>query len=159
MNVYSDDLLRGPTQELDLGSDDDEEEVAAVPSRLKRSKQQARPLKIVPTGSDDSSDESDEDGPVTMANMEARSKALDARAAKEAAEEAEELQLNAADGEDDLDDDMEEDEEEGTFQLPTVDEREEEKKSGGPDVHTVQRRMRACVRVLGNFAKRAAKGR
>ena len=103
-----------------------------------------------------------------MANMEARSKALDAQAAREAQLDLEELQQAAQAGEEDADfaDEEDEDEEmdgEGgeteAFHLPTAEEREEEKKAGGPDVHTVQRRMRECVRVLGNFKKRAAPGR
>ena len=158
-----------------MGSDDEDEE-PELPVKLKgkKSKQQDRPLKIIPTGSDDSSDESeddeDEDGPVTMKNMEARSRALDARAAREAELDAEEMRLAELAGEqsdDDLADaddvDMDEEGEGGEdsedFVLPTAEEREEEKKRGGPDVHTVQRRMRECVRVLGNFKKLAAKGR
>ncbi len=170
-------MLKGPVQELDLGSDDDDDE-PELPVKLKgkKSKQQERPLKIIPTGSDASSDESDgdededEDGPITMKNMEARSRALDARAAREAELNAEELRQAELAGEqsgDDLADaddvDMDEegegaDDSEG-FVLPTAEEREEEKKRGGPDVHTVQRRMRECVRILGNFKRLAAKGR
>ncbi|KAI0647188.1 NOL1/NOP2/sun family RNA met [Trametes meyenii] len=165
-----DDLLGGPAQELDLGSDDDEPE---LPTKGKKSKQHERPLKIIPTGSDASSDESDEDedGPITMKNMEARSRALDARAAREAELDAEELRQAALAGEmsdddfadvDDVDmDEQGEGVEEGeeAFELPSAEELEEEKKRGGPDVHTVQRRMRECVRVLGNFRRFAAKGR
>ncbi|TFK83477.1 NOL1/NOP2/sun family putative RNA met [Polyporus arcularius HHB13444] len=173
-----DDLLKGPVQELDLGSDDDDDDEPELPVKLKgkKSKQQERPLKIIPTGSDASSDESDEDedededGPITMKNMEARSRALDARAAREAELNAEEFRQAELAGEqsgDDLADaddvDMDEegegaDDSEG-FVLPTAEEREEEKKRGGPDVHTVQRRMRECVRILGNFKRLAAKGR
>ena len=89
--------------------------------------------------------------------MEARSRKLDARAKLDA-----ELDLGINQNDEDA---MDEDEEEGadgdlvTFDLPTAAEREEEKKRGGPDVHTVQRRMRECVRVLGNFRRYAAKGR
>ncbi|TFK54980.1 NOL1/NOP2/sun family putative RNA met [Heliocybe sulcata] len=159
-----DDPLRGPVEELDLGSDDEEDEAAVGKLRSRRSKQQERPGKIIPTGSDDSDQDSgdESDGAITMANMEARSRALDARAAREAELDMEEMQ-QAAEGEgeeDDLDVDMEGDEEVGgeEFVLPTAEEREEEKKVGGPDVHLVQRRMRQCVRVLGNF-KRLGKGR
>ena len=166
----SDDLLQGEPQELDLGSDEDELELAPSKTKGKKSKQHERPAKIIPTASDDSSDDEDEedDGPITMANMEARSKALDAQAAREAQLDMEELQRAAQAGDDDdlADDDEDEDEEmddEGreaeAFHLPTAEEREEEKKAGGPDVHTVQRRMRECVRVLGNFKKRGAPGR
>ncbi|RPD66283.1 NOL1/NOP2/sun family putative RNA met [Lentinus tigrinus ALCF2SS1-7] len=172
----NDDLLGGPVEELDLGSDDEDEE-SELPVKLKgkKSKQQDRPLKIIPTASDASSDESDEDeddedGPITMKNMEARSRALDARAAREAELNAEEMRLAELAGEESDDDladaddvDMDEEGEGGDdsegFVLPTAEEREEEKKRGGPDVHTVQRRMRECVRILGNFKKLGAKGR
>ncbi|EKM55378.1 uncharacterized protein PHACADRAFT_255965 [Phanerochaete carnosa HHB-10118-sp] len=160
--------LRGPVQELDLGSDEEEEEEEeAVPVRLKgkKSKQQERPAKIIPTGSDDSEtdeDENDEDGPITMANMEARSRAMDAKAARDAELDAEEMrQAELASDHEPPEDDMDgaEVEEGGEFQLPTAEEREEEKKAGGPQVHVVQRRMRECVRILNNFRKHAAKGR
>lgn len=166
--VISDDMLRGPVQELDLGSDEDEEEAEPVRLKGQKSKQQERPAKIIPTGSDASSDEEDEDdedGPITMANMEARSRALDAKAAREAELDAEEMrQAEVASDEEFAEDAMEEDdaEEEADaepFHLPTAEEREEEKKAGGPQVHVVQRRMRECVRVLNNFRKRGAKGR
>ncbi|GBE82020.1 25S rRNA (cytosine-C(5))-methyltransferase nop2 [Sparassis crispa] len=167
-----DDILRGPVEELDLGSDDDDEPIPAK-LKTKRSKQHERPSKIIPTGSvnssstSDSDEDEDEDGPVTMANMEARSRALDVKAAKEAELDVEEMrkaEMAGAEDDDfaDVDDaDMEGDEEEGgeAFELPTAEQREEEKKSGGPDVHLVQRRMRECVLVLGNFKRRAAKGR
>lgn len=169
--VYSDDVLRGPVQELDLGSDEDEEEAQPVRLKGKKSKQQERPLKIIPTGSNasaDEEDEEDEDGPITMANMEARSRALDAKAAREAELDAEEMRQAEVGSDEEIDEDaMDEDEaeEEGgegdaePLQLPTAEEREEEKKVGGPSVQVVQRRMRECVRVLGNFRKRGAKGR
>lgn len=101
-----------------------------------------------------------------MANMEARSKALDARAAAEAELDAEELrgaQEDAEEDEEDVDMDREADEEGNVdvepFHLPTTAEREEEKARGGPDLQVVQRRMRECVRVLEKFSKRAEKGR
>ena len=159
----SDDLLQGPAEELDLGSDFEDEELHPQPSKHKKSKQLVKPAKIIPTGSDTSSDsEEDNDGPITMANMEARSRALDAKAAMEADLDAEEMQLAAVgnqDDDDDVDMDGEIDDDGEVFQLPTVEEREEEKKAGGPEVHVVQRRMRECVRVLGNFKKLNAKGR
>lgn len=164
----SDDMLRGPVEELDLGSDEDDDEPALAPAKLKgkKSKQQERPAKIIPTGSDNSSDDEDEDedGPVTMANMEARSRAMDAKAAREAALDAEEmLEAEVASDDEDLEG-MEEADGEGeddgeAFSLPTAEEREEEKKAGGPQVHVVQRRMRECVRILGNFKRLGAKGR
>ncbi|KZV64333.1 NOL1/NOP2/sun family RNA met [Peniophora sp. CONT] len=164
-----DEYLRGPTMELDLGSDEEDEELAAPAAKLrsKRSKQAERPAKIIPTGSDlsDSSDDEDaddEDGPVTIANMEARSRALDSAAAREA--ELDEAELRAeAEGEDDSEfegaDGMEGDEalDEDAFVLPTAEEREAEKATGGPDVHSVQRRMRECVRILGKWKKLGTK--
>ncbi len=172
---HSDDLLRGPVQELDLDSDvDGDEPELPVKLKGKKSKQQERPLKIIPTGSDESSDDSDEDededGPITIKNMEARSRALDERAQHEAELDAEEMRqaaLAGAESEDDLADaddvDMDEEGEGGEdsegFVLPTAEEREEEKNRGGPDVHTVQKRMREIVRILGNFRRYAAKGR
>ncbi|KAJ3476497.1 hypothetical protein NLI96_g11117 [Meripilus lineatus] len=168
--ISQDDLLQGSVQELDLDSDEDEDEAPTIPSsRIKglKSKQWDRPSKIIPTGSDDSSsdeDEEDEDGPVTMANMEARSRALDEKAAREAQLDLEEVQDAArAGGEEDDDfeggEEGEEGEETEGFQLPTAEEVEEEKKVGGPQVHVVQRRMRECVRILDNFKKRATPGR
>ncbi|KAK0197210.1 NOL1/NOP2/sun family RNA met [Armillaria mellea] len=165
LDVEDDEPLRGHVQEFQF-SDDDQEDEPVLPVKAKKSKQSERPTKIIPTGSDKSSDsdgeESDEDGPTTMANMEARSRALDAKAAAEAELDAEELQQAAFDeGDDDfdMDDDVDEVDEEDKFRLPTAAEREEEKKSGGPDVHLVQRRMRECVRVLGRFKKLAEPGR
>lgn len=159
----SDEPLRGPVQEFDFGSDE-EEEVQLIPSKVKKSKQFERPAKIIPTASDasdsDDSDEGEEGGKITMANMEARSRALDEAVAAEAELDAEELRQAALEA-DDEDVDMADDEEEvdGEIRLPTAAEREEEKARGGPDVHTVQQRMRHCVRVLGNFKKRAEKDR
>jgi len=98
----------------------------------------------------------DEDVPITASNFAARSRALDARAAREAQLDAEELQIAAQaeadefDGVEDMDDDEEEVDapEAEAVILPTAEERLEEKKSGGPDVHIVQKRMRECVRIL-----------
>jgi ribosomal RNA methyltransferase Nop2 len=70
----------------------------------------------------------------------------------------EEMQ-NAAEGSDEEDIDMEEQGEDAeAFHLPTAEERAEEK-TRVADVHVVQRRMRECIRVLGNFRKLGAKGR
>jgi ribosomal RNA methyltransferase Nop2 len=98
----------------------------------------------------------DENVPITASNFAARSRALDARAAREAQLDAEELQVAAQaeadefDGVEDMDDDEEEADvpEAEAVVLPTAEERLEEKKSGGPDVHIVQKRMRECVRIL-----------
>jgi ribosomal RNA methyltransferase Nop2 len=105
----------------------------------------------------DSNADSDEE-PVTAANMEARSRKLDEKAKRDA-----ELDL----GINQLDDDdaMNEEDEAGegrdlvTFDLPTAEEREEEKKRGGGDLHEVQRRIQDCVRVLSDFKLLAAKDR
>ncbi|KAJ7285949.1 NOL1/NOP2/sun family RNA met [Mycena rebaudengoi] len=161
-----DDLLRGPVQEFDFGSDAEEDEPEVAP-RSKKSKQSVAPSKIVPTGSDDSSDdesEDDEEERVTMANMEARSRALDAKAAAEAELDVEEYQGAAVSDEED--DDVNMDGEENAdgdmdgepFRLPTAAEREEEKTSM-PDIHLVQRRIRECVRILGKFKRLAEPGR
>jgi ribosomal RNA methyltransferase Nop2 len=95
-----------------------------------------------------------------MENMESRSRALDVKAAREAELEVEELQEAAAEAEVDMDANIQagmgEDGE--PFRVPTPQEREEERKSGGPDVVLVQRRMAECARVLGNFKKLAASG-
>lgn len=62
------------------------------------------------------------------------------------------MQQNAApggDGEEDIE----------MFELPTAEQREEEKKRGGPDVQEVQRRIKECARVLGDLKRFGAKGR
>ncbi|KAJ7940735.1 NOL1/NOP2/sun family RNA met [Mycena leptocephala] len=160
-----DDMLRGPVQEFDFGSDAEEDEPAPL-LRGRKSKQSGQPPNIVPTGSDDSS-ESDSDGDddrITIANMEARSRALDAKAAEEAELDIEEFQAAAGSEDEDEDADMEGQEDANgdmdaePFRLPTAAEREEEKISV-PDVHLVQRRMRECVRILGKFKRLAEKGR
>jgi ribosomal RNA methyltransferase Nop2 len=98
----------------------------------------------------------DDDVPVTASNFAARSRALDARAAREAQLDAEELQMAAQAEADEFDgvEDMDDDEEEvdapdaNAVILQTAEQRLEEKQSGGPDVHVVQKRMRECVRIL-----------
>lgn len=166
MNNQSSDMLRGPAQEFDFGSDAEEEDEPPAPLLRGRKSKQGGPAphKIVPTSSGDSSDSESEDERTTMANMEARSRALDAQAAAEAELDIEEFQGAAAAAEDeDEDDDMEGEEDANgdidaePFHLPTPAEREEEKLSV-PDVHTVQRRMRECVRILGKFKRLAAEG-
>lgn len=155
----------GPVEELDLGSDDDE-----PPTTLKikgsKSKQSSRPTKIIPNAlesSDSDSSSEDEEERITIANMEARSRALDAQATADAEIDAEEMQRAEQEGGSDDFDEMDEEMDEGpdgeAFHLPTPEERAEEKEAGGPDVNSVQRRMRECVRVLGNFKKRAEAGR
>jgi ribosomal RNA methyltransferase Nop2 len=114
--------------------------------------------------SDENEDE-DEDAPITASNFEARSRALDARSAREAQLDLEELQLAAEveadefDGVDGMDDDEEEVDVPGAegFILPTAEERAEEKRSGGPEVHVVQKRMRECVRTLKMWKVSGAK--
>ncbi|KAJ3501996.1 hypothetical protein NLJ89_g9084 [Agrocybe chaxingu] len=168
-SLPSDDPLQGPAQEFDFDSDSNDEP-ELPPSKSKKSKQAERPKKIIPTASDASSSDDDEvendDEPVTMANMAARSRKLEAKEKTEADLVAEELQAEARAAEED-DEDVDMDAEEDAngdmsvepFHLPTAAEREEEKACGGPDVHTVQRRMRECVRVLSKFSRRAEKGR
>jgi ribosomal RNA methyltransferase Nop2 len=167
--TISDEPLRGPIQEFDFGTDDEEEDQQPILSKPKKSKQSERPKKIVPTASDvSSSDEDSEDDnePITKDNIAERSRKLEAVAAEEAALAQEELKESAfAAAEEDEDVDMSGEEDENgdvdvePFRLPTVEEREEEKAKGGPDVHAVQRRMRECVRVLSKFKKRAEQGR
>ena len=116
--------------------------------------------------SDSDTDENeDEDAPITASNFAARSRALDARTAREAQLDAEELQMAAQvdadefDGVEDMDDDEEEVDAPGAEDaiLPTAEERAEEKKSGGPEVHVVQKRMRDCVRILKRWKVSGAK--
>ncbi|KAJ6547463.1 NOL1/NOP2/sun family-domain-containing protein [Mycena capillaripes] len=161
-----DDMLRGPVQEFDFGSDAEEDEPTPL-LRGRKSKQSGPPPNIVPTGSDDSSEsdsDEDENERITVANMEARSRALDAQAAADAELDIGEYQAAAASDDEDEDVDMEGDEDANgdmdaePFHLPTAAEREEEKISM-PDVHLVQRRMRECVRILGKFKRLAEKGR
>jgi len=113
-------------------------------------------LSSVDASHSDIDENEDEDVPITASNFAARSRALDARAAREAQLDAEELQMAAQaeadefDGVEDMDDDEEEVDapEAEAVVLPTAEERLEEKKTGGPDVHIVQKRMRECVRIL-----------
>ena len=92
------------------------------------------------------------------------SRALDARLARDAELDAEELQLAAQVEADDLEgaEDMDADEDEvdapdsGTLLL-TPEERAEEKRAGGPDVHVVQKRMRQCLGILKRWKTSGAK--
>lgn len=93
--------------------------------------------------------------------MEARSRKLDAKAKRDAELD---LGINQNDAMDE--DAVNEDDDEGgaggdlaTFDLPTADEREEEKARGGGELYEVQRRIQDCVRVLTDFKALAAKGR
>ncbi|KAF7304795.1 SAM-MT-RSMB-NOP domain-containing protein [Mycena kentingensis (nom. inval.)] len=163
------DMLRGPVQEFDFGSDAEEPDDEPAPRlRSKKSKQAGPPpSKIIPdagSSSSDSSDEDDEEERITLANMEARSRALDAQAEADAELDLAEIQAGDA-GDEDEDVDMEDDEEDANgdvsaepFHLPTAAEREAEKATV-PDVHVVQHRMRQCVKVLGKFKRLAEKGR
>src|SRR6267142_4655445 len=107
----------------------------------------------------------DEDVPITASNFAARSRALDARAVREAGLDAEELQMAAQAEADEFDgiEDMDEEEvevdapEAEEVMLQTAEQRWEEKKSGGPDVHVVQKRMRECVRILKKWKISGAK--
>ncbi|SRR6266404_5300048 len=118
-----------------------------------------------PASVDSTSDmDDDADLPVTASNFEAMSRALDAKLARDAELDAEELQLAAQVEADDLEgaEDMDVDEDEmdapghGAV-LPTPDERAEEKRTGGPEVHVVQKRMRQCVGILKRWKTLGAK--
>lgn len=109
-------------------------------------------------------DEEGDDIPVTASNFEARSRALDARLARNAELDAEELQLAAQVEADDLEgaEDMNVDEDEvdapnNGAVLPTPEERAEEKRVGGPEVHVVQKRMRQCIGILKRWKSSGAK--
>lgn len=89
---------------------------------------------------------------MTGKNIESRSRALDKQAELDAELDEEEMQKNdapAANGEEDIE----------IFDLPTAEQREEEKKQGGPNVQEVQRRLQECARVLGDFKRFGNKGR
>jgi len=164
-------------QEFDFDTDSEDDEPIDIPTKKQKSKQLDRPLRIIPIVSDSESSESDDSDPeggrkkvkgkTTIANMEARSRAMDAEAAREAALDMQELQDAVAAGEmegddfDEMDGDEDGDEESGPSEpvkILTSEEREAEKKAGGPDTLTVQRRLRHCVKVLENF-KKLGKGR
>ena len=118
-------------QDLELSSSDEEDQGDAS------------------NATDSSSDE--ENVRVTAKNIEKRSKALEKKARRELElDEEERFAAEAAAGDAG---DMVVDEELEGFHLPTVEEREEEAKSGGADLVTIQSRMKACARVLSNFNK------
>ncbi|KAH9063389.1 NOL1/NOP2/sun family RNA met [Lactarius vividus] len=109
-------------------------------------------------------DEEGEDLPITASNFEARSHALDAKLARYAELDAEELQLAAQVEADDLEgaEDMDADQDEvdapdNGVVLPTPEERAEEKKVGGPEVHVVQKRIRQCIGILKRWKTSGAK--
>jgi ribosomal RNA methyltransferase Nop2 len=114
-----------------------------------------------------SASELDEEGgdlSVKASNFEAMSRALDARLARDAELDAEELQLAAEVEADDLEgaEDMDADEDEvdapdSDTLLLTPEERAEEKRSGGPEVHVVQTRMRQCLGILKRWKTSGAK--
>ena len=115
----------------------------------------------------DSASDLDEEGgdlSVTASNFEAMSRALDTRLARDAELDVEELQLAAQVEADDLEgaEDMDVDEDEidapdsGTLLL-TPEERAEEKRAGGPEVHVVQKRMRQCLGILKRWKISGAK--
>ena len=91
---------------------------------------------------------------------------MDEEAAREAELDAEEMRAAAEQQEEDDELNMEVDSEGGggeeddeAFHLPTAEEQQAEKAAGGPALEALQRRLRECVRVLGNFKKRAEPGR
>jgi ribosomal RNA methyltransferase Nop2 len=95
--------------------------------------------------------------------MEARSRKLDARAKRDAELNLGINQVDRMDVDGDKEDGNGEDGADGeelvTFELPTVEEREKEKASGGPELHEVQRRIQDCVRVLSDFKALSSKNR
>lgn len=164
-------------QEFDFDTDSEDDEPIDLSAKKQRPKPPDSSLNALPTGSDSepssSEDSGSEDerkkrkGKTTISNMEAQSRAMDAEAVREAELDIQELQDAVALGEvegEDLDgiDDDEDDDENGGPSEPvkilTPEEREAEKKAGGPDVFMVQRRLRHCVRVLQSF-KKLGKGR
>ncbi|KAG8764302.1 rRNA (cytosine-C5-)-methyltransferase nop2 [Ceratobasidium sp. 423] len=96
-------------------------------------------------GQESGADSDGSDAPITAKNIEARSRRLEKRAAKDA--ELERAEANYAEPT------------EAFFKLPTAEEREKEKATGGPDVQEVQMRMAECVKVLNDFKDLAAEGR
>ncbi|KAH7107533.1 NOL1/NOP2/sun family RNA met [Auriculariales sp. MPI-PUGE-AT-0066] len=145
-----DDLLKnGPQQQFDW-SDEDDPGMSGPGSGDNDS-------------SDDNGDEDeDEDGPVTMSNMERKSRALDRKSAREAELDMAELQAAAEAEESDDDgladavDDMNEDFE--PFTLPTMAElAATDARTEDPQV--VYARLRSCAAVLANFKRRAEPGR
>lgn len=160
-------------QEFDFDTDPEEDEAIDISAKKQKSRSLGRPLKFSPTGSESESSLSEDSdskdggkkrkGKTTIANIETRSRAIDAEAAREAELDMQELQDAVAAGEVDGEDleEMDGDDEGGNSEpvkILTPEERETEKKAGGPDVLTVQRRLRHCVRVLQSF-KRLGKGR
>jgi ribosomal RNA methyltransferase Nop2 len=158
-------------QEFDFDTDSEGDEANSLPAKKQTSKQLGH-LRTILTGSEPESSDSDDSGSegggnkakekTTFANMEALSRTMDTEAAKEAELDMQELQDAIAAGEME-DDNLEElDDEEGGPSEPvkvlTSEGREAEKNAGGPDVFTVQRRLRHCVRVLEDF-KKLGKGR
>ena len=152
-------------QEFDFDTDSENDEPVEFPSN-KKPKQLDRPQRIIPAESESESSDSGSEGggekvkgKTTIANMEARSRAMDAQAAMEAELDMQELQVAAAAGDmegddfDEVDGDAEDGGPSEPVKVLTTEEREVEKKAGGPDVITVQRRLRHCVRVLENFKK------
>ncbi|KAF9005558.1 NOL1/NOP2/sun family-domain-containing protein [Cyathus striatus] len=158
--IIDDEPLRGPAKKFDFGTDEEDELQPASKSLIKTKKSKKSGSKAPDSSS--AGETTDEDEPLTMKNMEARSRALDKEAAAEAELDIQEVQ-DAYTTDDDMEVDGEEDEEGDIdiepFRLPTASEREEEKANGGPDVHLVQRRMRECVHVLVRFKRLAEKGR
>ena len=96
---------------------------------------------------------------LTAANIEARTRALDEKAALDAELDAEELRRAAEAGlDDDLMDEVADGDGDG-LTLPTVEEREEERKAGGSELPQVHRRMQHCARVLNDFKRLGEKDR
>lgn len=129
----------GPQQQFDWSEDEDPD---------------AGALNDAPSDSEDDSAEEDEDGRVTIRNMERKSRALDAKADREAKLDLAELQEAEEDGAEDADEFDDADFE--PFDLPTAEQR---KAATTEDPQDVYKRMRACAMVLGNFKKYAQEDR
>ena len=114
---------------------------------------------------DDADSDSDEER-ITAANFERKARELDKQAALDAELDAQELREAALELDSDDEALLEEDEADETgqgdgdgFELPTAEEREEERRSGAQDLQVVKHRMEHCARVLSKFSKLGAKNR
>lgn len=154
--------MQPSVQDFVFGSDDTDHEDSPTTHRSGGDRLGKSKFPVEPAGSDTSEDDSE---PLTMANMEARSRALDTKIAADIEEDVMELKKVAGEVEDGTsiaDDAVASDGIEDANQplhLPTVGEKEEEEKNGGPSIQVVKRRMQDCVRVLRNFRQLAEKNR
>ncbi|EJU05372.1 NOL1/NOP2/sun family RNA met [Dacryopinax primogenitus] len=138
-----DNFERPEAQDMDFLSSD--EEADSLPT--KPTKPTKKPRFAASSSDDDDDDEEAEEEPTTARNIEARSRALEAKAiAERAADMAEAAAAGAG--------------EETMFALPSAEQQEAEASGSAPvDVNELQLRMRECVKVLGDFKKFAAPNR